>query len=513
MKYYAVTDDPMELYHYGVKGMKWGQHIFGDKPKSPGYHKAVKKLKSIMGKTAKAAKNTTAQISYNHRARQENKYQKAVQKAQRRISQIEGLNFVDQQKRIADSLEQDRRDSRKAYKAQQKVDRKYSRNEKKMQKFTQEAREGRLRYGQLSEDQVKRIGERLAIERSVRSLGNTEKPKFKVRLKEATQEGILRGTTAGITAAMEEVARAKIQNKMENKKILDIKAKQEGERQKIKNRAQNKKTHKEVREDLEDELYKAQVENGVSWLNRGPGSTVAKTGKKLQEIRRLEEQKKIDSSIKNDLYKADRMANSKEGKRLQELRDAERERQRIQTVQDRLSNERDEAFEKKFLDDYGYKSEEETKESYKKYLEGEIQAQLKNNGSSIRDAKKSAGYKAAKQRLDDFNNADENAQRRIMLRDANANEKRIAIQAFTAIKNVQEENKKIDNENKRLMDAYSNEMKEWSHKNPGSRGKKPRKPTLKKRKKLPTFDARTYRSIASISNLPQLYGGGGNKNN
>ena len=25
MKYYAVTDDPNELMHYGVKGMKWGQ--------------------------------------------------------------------------------------------------------------------------------------------------------------------------------------------------------------------------------------------------------------------------------------------------------------------------------------------------------------------------------------------------------------------------------------------------------------------------------------------------------
>ena len=36
MKYYAVTDDPNELLHYGRLGMKWGQHIFVG-PKSLAY--------------------------------------------------------------------------------------------------------------------------------------------------------------------------------------------------------------------------------------------------------------------------------------------------------------------------------------------------------------------------------------------------------------------------------------------------------------------------------------------
>ena len=93
MKYYAVTDDPRELYHYGVKGMKWGQHIFGDKPKSPGYHKATQKLKSIISKAAKttsssfktigkAAQKTSQQKSYNAKAKQSDNHNKLVSKYQ-----------------------------------------------------------------------------------------------------------------------------------------------------------------------------------------------------------------------------------------------------------------------------------------------------------------------------------------------------------------------------------------------------------------------------------------------
>ena len=56
MKYYAVTEDPRELYHYGVKGMKWGQHIFGPEPglkKSPAYKKALSKLRSSASSASK----------------------------------------------------------------------------------------------------------------------------------------------------------------------------------------------------------------------------------------------------------------------------------------------------------------------------------------------------------------------------------------------------------------------------------------------------------------------------
>lgn len=100
MKYYAVTEDPRELYHYGVKGMKWGQHLFGDKPKSPAYHKAAKKLKDLTTKAAKATassvktvgktvQKSAGQMLYNARAAQEKRFNKAVERSQKRYDKID----------------------------------------------------------------------------------------------------------------------------------------------------------------------------------------------------------------------------------------------------------------------------------------------------------------------------------------------------------------------------------------------------------------------------------------
>ena len=52
MTYYAVTDDPNELVHWGVKGMKWG--VRHDKPRHPGSRRprsvAYKRAQSKLGK-------------------------------------------------------------------------------------------------------------------------------------------------------------------------------------------------------------------------------------------------------------------------------------------------------------------------------------------------------------------------------------------------------------------------------------------------------------------------------
>lgn len=66
-----LYDDSDELYHYGRKGMKWGQHIFG-KVKS-GAKKAGKK-------TAELAKAGYDKVSTAHKARKEEKKAKEAAK-------------------------------------------------------------------------------------------------------------------------------------------------------------------------------------------------------------------------------------------------------------------------------------------------------------------------------------------------------------------------------------------------------------------------------------------------
>lgn len=157
MKYYAVTNDPNELLHYGVKGMKWGQHLFG-RQKSAAYRRASSKLSKSMrsGIKSKIAHWKKSPSPAVLRA-----------KAQAKAAKAEA----------------------KAFRKEQKF----------MNKAVQKAREGRLKYGKLTDDQVRRVTERLALEQRARQLGGQEKPKFARRVGEAIGAGILGGTTAYIT--------------------------------------------------------------------------------------------------------------------------------------------------------------------------------------------------------------------------------------------------------------------------------------------------------------------------
>ena len=377
MKYYAVTEDPNELLHYGRLGMKWGQHIFVG-PKSLAYKKAEGKLRKTVKSVKTAIKNTRAQHAINKQRRQENKFNKAVEKAQRRIAITENLHNLDALRRYEKADEraykQEQRMLRSAEKRDRindRMERKYARNERKMEKYTQEAREGRLRYGKLSEDQVDRIRNRLALENNARVLGGREKTSFRRRMKEAMQEGLLQGVTQGTAAGIREVAVAKVQNKLKNRRILDKQSSHEAERSKEANRIKNKRTKAEVREDLRDEAYESMVEAGASkWQRRSP-LTVAGAAKQLQNsknIKRITEAKvngewgrgkgkskdldliEARRDIMKKLTSAKVMDNTKEGQELKALEDKrseeQSERKRLSEIEAKRRNEIDEQWQK-----------------------------------------------------------------------------------------------------------------------------------------------------------------------
>ena len=140
MKYYAVTDDPNELMHFGIKGMKWGVlrtpeqlgHFKSTakrvasksvKPKSPAYISASSKLRKIMKSGIEKAKADW------------NEYNSPQNKAIR---------------------EYNRNERRAVHEA--------NRKERQFQKHVQLARQGRLKYKGISDDEIYRINDRLALE-------------------------------------------------------------------------------------------------------------------------------------------------------------------------------------------------------------------------------------------------------------------------------------------------------------------------------------------------------------
>lgn len=155
MKYYAVTNDPTELMHFGIKGMHWGirrtdaqlghpRHSGSRRPRSAAYKKAQNKL-------GKAMKNGIEKAKANWREYNspERKYERQTNKA------------------------------------------------------LQQARKGKLKYGKLDDWQVQRITDRLAMERNARMLSNTEKTWGK-KLLSSVGEGVISGVGHGVDKRMSE---------------------------------------------------------------------------------------------------------------------------------------------------------------------------------------------------------------------------------------------------------------------------------------------------------------------
>lgn len=157
MTYYAVTDDPNELAHFGIKGMKWG--VRHDKPRHPGSHRprsaAYKKAQSKLGEMMKSG----------------------IKKAEAHWKEYNS--------------------------PQSKALRAYKKSEKNFEKHMEKARKGTLKYKGISDAEVERITDRLALERTSRSLSGTEKPSYLRRLRESAGEGFVQGVGRGIAGYME----------------------------------------------------------------------------------------------------------------------------------------------------------------------------------------------------------------------------------------------------------------------------------------------------------------------
>ena len=167
MKYYAVTEDPRELMHFGIKGMKWGVirtdaqlgHI--QPPKMPRGMK-MPKPRPVKSRSD-AYKRASAKLSAGMR--------RGIKKAQASIREYQSP----------------------AAKA-----------ERSFQKHLQQARQGKLKYKGISDDEVYRITDRLNMERASRSLSGAEKPSFISRLGSSIGEGVIEGAGRGTSAALSE---------------------------------------------------------------------------------------------------------------------------------------------------------------------------------------------------------------------------------------------------------------------------------------------------------------------
>jgi len=210
MTYYAVTDDPNELTHWGIKGMKWGvrhdkpRHTGSSRKRSAAYKKAQSKLSKMM--------------------------KSGIKKAEAHW---------------------------KAYNSPK------AKEERFMKKAMQQARTGTLKYGKLTDDQVRRVTERLALERNARQLGSTENPKFVKRIKTALGEGIVRGVGQGTGAYIEERFRGRGRTTAEIKRDKRM-AKYESDQQVQKRKARNK-VNQEYYEEAERRGYE---ESGIARITQ-----------------------------------------------------------------------------------------------------------------------------------------------------------------------------------------------------------------------------------------------------
>lgn len=149
MTYYAVTDDPNELAHFGIKGMKWG--VRHDRPRHSGSRRRSAAYKRASGKLSKLMKSGIKKAEANWKT-----YNSPAAKYERQTNRA-----------------------------------------------IQAARKGKLKYNKLTDEQVRRVTERLNLERQARQLSDTE-PTFRHRLAKSIGEGVVTGIGSGVGRRMSE---------------------------------------------------------------------------------------------------------------------------------------------------------------------------------------------------------------------------------------------------------------------------------------------------------------------
>ena len=528
MKYYAVTDNPNELLHYGRLGMKWGKHIFGDKPKSSGYKRALGKLRASANKTKAVIKKNSEQHAINKQKKQQERYAKAVEKTQRRINAIEGLNSLNRLKDIERSAD-------KAYKNEQRFIRsearmqkynarserkaekqalKYARNEKHMDKYLQQARHGKLKYGKLSDEQVREITDRLNMERSARMLGSAEKT-WRQQKRDALRAGKLKGIEAGTAAAMTEVARAGAQYGIQhlmNRKKLDAMSRYNAKRQKEADRIKNHRTHKEVKEDLRDDLYEEAIKEGKGVFGRRV-LRVKGAAKKLNtiETQRLEEdrKRKLQARIDDEMD----MGNNET---YQKFLTEQREKKRVQDVQDRLANEKEEAWQR-YLSDNNMTDEEARA---REFLPKGKPITYKFNGKTITimdggQASEEERKKLNEGKIKGAGSVEEQRQRILNKeKEARKEKEQKALEIYEDIQRYDEKKERVDKHNERVMNVYQQKLAAF---NRGERTSRPAMPTVKNGQlwedpKMPKVHVDQYKIMQDLRLSPyNASNGGGNK--
>lgn len=520
MKYYAVTEDPNELLHYGVKGMKWGQHLFGDdlRPKSTAYRRAASKLRSFSNKTKSAVSKSFTQRAMTRQQRQQDRFNKAVEKTQRRIAITENMHNLDQltnyERSVSNAYKADSRKNR----AEAKRERRYAKNERKMDKYTQLAREGRLKYGKLSEEQIARVHDRLVLENTTRTLGGKELPKFRIRAKRALQEGLLSGITSGTAAGMTEIAKAKVQNHYLNKRALDKQSAQRAEREKQATRIKNKRTAKEIRQDLKQKAYEAEIETGQGFWDRSVGMhmSVKNAATRLQEADTL---KKLNAQKAQDKLMYNRNGElTKLGKRSQEIT----ERERLANIKTRINTERDENVER-YLAETGQSLDEAVASNMKtinnmqaaaiqsgdqdkvnklqKIIDNYTNVKPGHSSPDMDELKRSILLSAKKYTDEDKNNANKEA----------------ALKDWRKYQNRLSQIRQAEAYNKSVMDGYGKALSAWQQKSAGTGnpGPRPVMPSVQNGMlvKVPAavkMSAKTIEELKKL-NINPFSGGGGGK--